>query len=496
MTLGKNIGAAVLEAADRYRGRIAFSGPDGDLDYESFASLMAMLALLLRQHGVTRGDCVAVAVDEPREAIAAIAACSLLGAAWAPEYGLTSRSIADHVTHTLIAPGPRKSDRVIAGKAIIFDLHPVSAIDAMAVLNAEKPDGFSDGSNMSRLGASSGTTGEKKAIYVSVEDEWARITWVSAATPRNQRFTSMCLFRSDSGVGANTRIRTLLSGGVNIERAGPLVLARKEISQTVGSPEQYTKLFASMHNAGVERQLPLALVGGARPGEVFMNAMRKHFERITVFYGSTELGSVAEYTIAADESYDGRLEPINNLADVQIVDDEHRPVSDGTVGQVRIRGKHGMPHYIDDDIANSKSFRNGWFFPGDLGRIDGLGFLHIEGRSNDTANLGGVKMDMLRYDDFIQNFSGIEDGYCFVKADEFGVDRLFFILRFAEGSDIGKTVINLLQNMQSESWFNAGPTAIYASREVPRTETGKAIRQKASDLCAELSPILEKSGIA
>jgi long-chain acyl-CoA synthetase len=55
------------------------------------------------------------------------------------------------------------------------------------------------------------------------------------------------------------------------------------------------------------------------------------------------------------------------------------PNSEG-IGQVVVRSKTVMSHYLDDAEMTAETIRDGWLLTGDLGRIDETGHLHLVGR--------------------------------------------------------------------------------------------------------------------
>jgi len=78
--------------------------------------------------------------------------------------------------------------------------------------------------------------------------------------------------------------------------------------------------------------------------------------------------------------------------DVQIVDPSGRRVPTGTVGLAGFRGEGFPTGYIDNLEATAKSFRDRWFYPGDLAAIDEQGYFHFKGRADDVINNQGVKI--------------------------------------------------------------------------------------------------------
>jgi fatty-acyl-CoA synthase len=61
----------------------------------------------------------------------------------------------------------------------------------------------------------------------------------------------------------------------------------------------------------------------------------------------------------------------------------------GVTGEICVRGPAVFKGYYDDPAANAKAFRAGWFRTGDLGHLDGRGFLFITGRASDMFISGG-----------------------------------------------------------------------------------------------------------
>ncbi len=74
---------------------------------------------------------------------------------------------------------------------------------------------------------------------------------------------------------------------------------------------------------------------------------------------------------------------------VQIQDDTGNEIAPGETGEICVIGPAVFAGYYQNPEANAKSFRNGWFRTGDLGHVDGQGFLYITGRASDMYISGG-----------------------------------------------------------------------------------------------------------
>lgn len=91
----------------------------------------------------------------------------------------------------------------------------------------------------------------------------------------------------------------------------------------------------------------------------------------------------------------GKPAPGVELRIAPVTDEEHsRPEGPGSegLGEVQIRGPNVFAGYRNDEAANRTAFtEDGWFRTGDLGRIDGDGYLHIAGRVKELIVLSGGK---------------------------------------------------------------------------------------------------------
>lgn len=67
---------------------------------------------------------------------------------------------------------------------------------------------------------------------------------------------------------------------------------------------------------------------------------------------------------------------------VEIVDKESQPQPDGMAGRIRVKSPGAADGYLFEPGNARSLFRNGWFYPGDFGRVDGPGKLRLLGRDN------------------------------------------------------------------------------------------------------------------
>jgi long-chain acyl-CoA synthetase len=91
-------------------------------------------------------------------------------------------------------------------------------------------------------------------------------------------------------------------------------------------------------------------------------------------YGCTEAGTVITLNDLQPFRADTVGKPLPGM-EVKIIN----PNSEG-IGEVAVRSKTLMSHYLDDPEMTAETIVNGWLIPGDLGRIDDMGHLQLFGR--------------------------------------------------------------------------------------------------------------------
>ena len=107
-------------------------------------------------------------------------------------------------------------------------------------------------------------------------------------------------------------------------------------------------------------------------------------------YGMTEAGSA--YCIMPQGEAVKRPGSVGQIAPpaiARIVDEHDEPVPPDVVGEVRLQLPGHQREYYNDAEATAETWRDGWVVTGDLGKLDGDGYLYIVGRSKDVIIRGG-----------------------------------------------------------------------------------------------------------
>jgi acyl-CoA synthetase len=119
-------------------------------------------------------------------------------------------------------------------------------------------------------------------------------------------------------------------------------------------------------------------------------------------YGMTELPTVTvmnrAYPFDLRAETDGAIAP---GVEVRVVDDQSRSLPTGSEGELLVRGPEMMLGYLDPMANRAALDDSGWFSTGDVGVVDGSGFVTITGRLKDVINRGGEKFSARDIEDLL-----------------------------------------------------------------------------------------------
>lgn len=139
-----------------------------------------------------------------------------------------------------------------------------------------------------------------------------------------------------------------------------------------------------------------SIIAGAGPSPPgLVREARERFEApYSIRYSSTESGGLGTLT-ALDAPDEEALYTVGRARpgiDLEIRDDEGRPVPQGETGEVCFRSGAVMSGYWNDPEATAATLRDGWLLTGDLGMIDDSGCLRLVGRRKEMFIRGGYNV--------------------------------------------------------------------------------------------------------
>ncbi|MBO2447799.1 AMP-binding protein [Actinomadura barringtoniae] len=207
-----------------------------------------------------------------------------------------------------------------------------------------------------------------------------------------------------------------------------------------------------------------------------VKALLPHVRTIDTF-GMTELCNGACYMDEAhEESKLGALGAPFPGVHIRIVDEDFQEVPRGTEGEIIVRGDKISPGYWNDDEANARTRRDGWFLTGDVGRMDEDGYLWFVDRRTDLIKSGGENIASAEVERVIAQHEEVAEvaviGVPDEKWDE--VPKAFVILRepsAAGPEDIRRHCLGHLAKYKV-------PKHVEIVASLPRNDSGKVLKKR------------------
>jgi len=123
---------------------------------------------------------------------------------------------------------------------------------------------------------------------------------------------------------------------------------------------------------------------------------------IRQLYGSTETGTVSFNRDADAESSQESVGQALEGVRVEVLDSEGRALGPDEEGELAIASPFATAGYHGNPEATAESFRNGFYFSGDLGIVAPDGSIRLTGRKKLLINRGGFKVNPYEVEDVIK----------------------------------------------------------------------------------------------
>lgn len=131
-------------------------------------------------------------------------------------------------------------------------------------------------------------------------------------------------------------------------------------------------------------------------------------EHVAECFGSTDAG-VVTITPLGEVPRDGSAGPPVPGVRIAIRDDAGVILPVGAVGEITIASPHRMAGYFRDPKQTAEALRDGWFFTGDLGRLDADGWLYFVDRKRDVIRRGGENISSVLIEKTLREHPRVAD---------------------------------------------------------------------------------------
>jgi acyl-CoA synthetase (AMP-forming)/AMP-acid ligase II len=486
----KNLALALEENARRRGSHPAIIEGDRTIPYRELDPLVRRIAGHLGDQGVGEGAIVGVCLRDSADHLMILYAVARLGAIILPlDWRWTEAeklNVAEFFNVALVVVEPAAR---LAGVACI----EVDETWQAAIAN-RRPDTpcAGGGARPVVLSLSSGTTGRPKGPALTHDQFIARfvIQWVTLGFNQHDRYLSATPVYF--GGGRSFTMGSLFSGGTVImfpppyepvelieavkkHQATTLLLVPTLLRRLLQLPRADAPLLG-----GLNRLLSTGAILHPDERQAVIDRLNPNFIN---YYGSTEGGGTS--VLLPKHSGDAAAsvgEPIYQT-EIQIVDDGGAEVPAGEAGHIRYRGPAVADGFYNDPEASNEAFRDGWFYPGDIGKFDMDGLLYLVGRAKDVIIRSGVNIYPAEIEQALLAHPAVGDAVALPwPHPERGEDIAVFVVA---KEPVEETV--LLDHCRDNLASYKVPRGIFFIDEMPKTALGKIIK-------ADLSARLESGG--
>ncbi|MDQ3740062.1 MAG: AMP-binding protein [Actinomycetota bacterium] len=486
-----NIAADVCDKHPREKLAMVWERFDGarrDVTWGELQSLSSQAAHALSAAGVTRGDRVAVVLPPTAETAAIFFGTWKLGAlllSMSVLYGddgirhrLTDSGAKVLVTDRANAPRFAGHENVLVLDDGLLDGHPTEH---------ETLDTAAD--DPAQLYYTSGTTGLAKGIvhahrYVLAHEEFAYChevqdgerfhgmgewAWAAGIAPLLGPWrlgAVQCVYQREGGFDPRTQLD---------------FLSRHEVTNVFTTP---TAMRAMMAIADAGTRYPQRFRRVCSAGEPLNPEAIRWFRDqygVTVldYYGLTE-----SYPLCGNfpwmEVREGSMGRPMPGWDVQILDEDERPVPQGERGEICLRARSN-PHYPlgywQQPEASEETFGGDWFHTKDAAVMDEDGYVWYAGRADDVIIAAGYRIGPFEVESACLEHPAVREAAAVASPDEVRGNVVKAFVVVAEGHEPSEeTADDIKRFVRERLSAYAYPRRIEFVDDLPKTLTGKIRR--------------------
>lgn len=268
-------------------------------------------------------------------------------------------------------------------------------------------------------------------------------------------------------------IVTSLKPFSNVIRA--MILKRVTILPAI--PQVYQALSTAAIPWYVHWLLPLRLaISGAAPlpADTLERFNRKFKIKLLEGYGLSEASPVVTFNPLRGVQKAGSCGvPIRGVS-VSIRNEQGGELPAGEVGEVCVRGPNVMTGYLNQPAETARTIRDGWLYTGDLGKLDGDGYLTIVDRLKDMLLVHGMNVYPREIEEVIQRFDGVKECAVIGRADTSKGETPVAFVSAMEGRTLD--VKALREHCRASLADYKCPREFHVLDALPRNPAGKILK--------------------
>ena len=256
------------------------------------------------------------------------------------------------------------------------------------------------------------------------------------------------------------------------------IIQRDKVSVFEGVPTMYTAMLNldTRDDYDVSCLEVCASGGSAMPGEVLRGFEEAFNCKVLEGYGLSETSPVASFNHPDKERKIGSIgTPIEGV-EMKVVDDDGNEVDQGEVGEILIKGHNVMKGYWDREEATQESIKDGWFYTGDMAKIDDEGYFFIVDRKKELIIRGGYNVYPREVEEVLYEHPSVLEAAVIGVEDENMGEEVGAAVVLKDGEDVSEEDIK--GYVKEEVANYKYPRKVWFVDELPKGPTGKILKRE------------------
>jgi fatty-acyl-CoA synthase len=504
--------------------QLAIVHGDRRYTYAQFWQRSQQLGAALHQHGIGKGDCVAIMGANTPEMLEAHNGVPLIGAvlnslnirldaktlAFILDHGEAKALITDREFSSVIKEALRIIDREILvididdaladGGELLGTMDYESFLQTAEAGNA--PEGVGDEWQSISLLYTSGTTGNPKGCVYHHRGAYLNAIGnmtTMGVTHQSRNLWTLPMFHCD-GWTFTWGVTAAMGTHVCLRKVDPALIftliEAEDVTHMCGAPIVLNMLANAPKAIQRRASADVAIAtGGAAPPSSVIEAMEAIGFVVTHLYGLTETYGPATVCIPQDDWPELELQQRSGrmarqgvhyvtLEDAAIINSasmEKTPNDGLTIGELMIRGNTVMKGYLKNPDATDEAFAGGWFHTGDLGVQHPDGYIEIKDRAKDIIISGGENVSTLEVEEVLYRHPAVMEAAVVAKPDQtWGETPCAFVTLHQTDGATEKEIIDYCKEHLAK--FKVPKSVVFGP--LPKTSTGKIQKFALRDIAA------------
>ncbi len=498
----KGVGSWIEKHSETLSNKVAIISKEKRITYEELNDRINRLANKFKEIGIHKGDRVNGLLLNTNELLETMFACAKIGAIFVPiNFRLSVQEVEYIVRDSggqLFVYDERLQEVVEELKKLVPNMHyfinvgnnpAEDDLDYEKLLQSgsnEEPQDYIKVDDVHLMMYTSGTTGRPKGVMLTHKNTiWNAINALDFFTPLPEDITLTVAPLFHIGAMNIFTTPTLYKGGTVVLLD---VFNPSELLQTV-EEEKVNTLF-------LVPAMWLAIINSPNIGDYNLSSLRlngsggspcpitiiEFFQKrnIPFFegFGLTETAPLVSM-LDAENSHrkNGSVGKSPMHSDFRIVNENDKDVKVEEVGELIVQGPNVMAGYWNKPLETKKAMKDGWFYTGDLAKLDEEGFLYIVDRKTDMIITGGENVYPIEVEQVLFKHPNIKDVAVIGYPDEKWVEtvKAFIVVKDPKKEVVIEEIREFCKGKLARFKL---PKHIELLEALPRNATGKVLKHE------------------